>query len=80
MSFEPFTRDHLITVATGAAVVAVLLMTGKRGGKSRLLATALLAFVNLAAYASQPGGVADAGRTCSRWTTSCRSTCATSPR
>jgi hypothetical integral membrane protein (TIGR02206 family) len=50
MPFHPFSREHFVTVAIGAAVVAVLLLIGKRGGTGRTLATALLAFANLSAY------------------------------
>jgi hypothetical integral membrane protein (TIGR02206 family) len=50
MPFHPFSREHFVTVAIGAAVVAVLLLVGKRGGTGRTLATALLAFANLSAY------------------------------
>jgi hypothetical integral membrane protein (TIGR02206 family) len=50
MTFVPFSREHLITVVIGSIAVAFLLLAGKRGGRSRLLATALLAFLNLSAY------------------------------
>ena len=50
MPFHPFSREHFITVAIGALVVAALLLAGKRGGNGRTLATALLAFANLSAY------------------------------
>jgi hypothetical integral membrane protein (TIGR02206 family) len=50
MPFQPFSREHFITVAIGFAVTAVILWTGKRGGTGRTLATALLAFANLSAY------------------------------
>lgn len=50
MDFEPFSREHYITLAVGGVAIAFLLMAGKRGGRSRLLATALLAFLNLASY------------------------------
>ncbi len=48
--FQPFTREHLIAVGVGAAVVAFWLMAGKRGGDSERRATALLAFLNFATY------------------------------
>ena len=50
MEFQPFSREHLVTVLIGTMAVAAFLMAGKRGGTSRLLATALLAFINLASY------------------------------
>ena len=50
MQFQPFSQQHFITVLIGAAVVAGLLVAGKRGGTSRTLATATLAFLNLSAY------------------------------
>lgn len=50
MPFHPFSREHFVTVAVGALVVAALLFAGKRGGNARTLATALLAFANLSAY------------------------------
>lgn len=50
MPFQPFSREHLLAVLTGGLAVAALLMAGKRGGNSRRLATALLAFANLSAY------------------------------
>ena len=50
MPFHPFSREHFVTVAIGAAVIMVLLALGKRGGNGRILATALLAFFNLSAY------------------------------
>ncbi len=50
MPFHPFSREHLVTVLIGAVAVAFLLAAGRRGGRSRLLATALLAFLNLSAY------------------------------
>ncbi|MDP3852066.1 MAG: TIGR02206 family membrane protein [Luteolibacter sp.] len=50
MPFQPFSREHLVTVTIGAMAVAALILAGKRGGNGRLLATALLAFLNLSAY------------------------------
>jgi hypothetical integral membrane protein (TIGR02206 family) len=50
MNFVPFSREHFITVVIGSIAVAFLLLAGKRGGRSRKLATALLAFLNLSAY------------------------------
>jgi hypothetical integral membrane protein (TIGR02206 family) len=48
--FHPFSREHYVTVAIGAVIIAALLLAGKRGGNSRQLATGFLAFINLASY------------------------------
>ncbi len=48
--FQPFTPEHLYAVLVGAAVITILILLGKRGGRCRLFATGFLAFVNLAAY------------------------------
>ena len=48
--FQPFTAEHLHAVLIGGAVIALLIVLGKRGGRCRMFATGLLAFVNLAAY------------------------------
>jgi hypothetical integral membrane protein (TIGR02206 family) len=50
MSFQPFSHDHLGALVAGGMAVVALLAAGKRGGRSRLLATALLAFTNLMAF------------------------------
>lgn len=50
MAFHPFSTEHFTTVAIGTVAVAALLMAGRRGGRARTLATALLAFLNLSAY------------------------------
>jgi hypothetical integral membrane protein (TIGR02206 family) len=50
MPFQPFSNEHLGAILIGCLAVLVLLWAGRRGGNSRLLATALLAFVNLMAY------------------------------
>ena len=50
MPFHPFSREHLVTVLIGAVAVAALLAAGRRGGRSRVLATATLAFFCLSAY------------------------------
>jgi hypothetical integral membrane protein (TIGR02206 family) len=50
MPFEPFTSEHLAALLIGSLCVMVLLRAGKRGGNSRMLATALLAFFNLSSY------------------------------
>jgi hypothetical integral membrane protein (TIGR02206 family) len=48
--FHPFSSEHLVAVICGGIAIAALIMAGRRGGHSRTLATAVLAFVNLAAY------------------------------
>jgi hypothetical integral membrane protein (TIGR02206 family) len=50
MPFLPFTSEHLGALLIGCFCVLVLLWAGKRGGNSRTLATALLAFLNLSSY------------------------------
>lgn len=50
--FHPFSREHFVAVLIGASAVAILLATGRRGGRGRLLTTAVLAFLNLSAYPS----------------------------
>ena len=50
MPFQPFSREHFVTIAIGAAAVAALLLAGRRGGSIRNLAAALLAFADLSAY------------------------------
>jgi hypothetical integral membrane protein (TIGR02206 family) len=49
-TFEPFTAQHGYAVLAGMVVGAAILMAGLRGGKSRRLAAAVLAFANLAAW------------------------------
>lgn len=48
--FAPFTTQHGIVVFIGVFVGTAILMAGCRGGRSRRLATAVLAFANLAAW------------------------------
>jgi hypothetical integral membrane protein (TIGR02206 family) len=48
--FHPFSQEHLVAVLLGGVAVAFLLMAGKRGGGPQRRATALLAFLNFAAY------------------------------
>lgn len=48
--FHPFTQEHFAAVAIGAVAMLGFLLAGRRGGQSRTLATALLAFINLSAY------------------------------
>jgi len=48
--FHPFSREHFVAVAIGVMFIAGVLMAGKKGGQSRNLATALLAFLCLSAY------------------------------
>ena len=50
MPFHPFSREHLVTVIIGSLAVALLLAAGRRGGRSRMFATASLAFLCLSAY------------------------------
>jgi hypothetical integral membrane protein (TIGR02206 family) len=50
MTFQPFSNEHLGAVLIGGLAVLLFLWAGKRGGRSRLLATALLAFTNLMAF------------------------------
>lgn len=50
MPFQPFSNEHLGALLIGGIGVLVFLWAGKRGGNSRVLATALLAFLNLSAY------------------------------
>lgn len=65
MPFKPFSLEHLVTVLTGAVVVAGLLLAGRRSENGRRLSSALLAFACLssyplsqAAWLSLDGGVA----------------------
>lgn len=48
--FHPFSQQHLAAVIVGAVITAGLLLAGKKGGQSRRLATAVLAFLCLSAY------------------------------
>jgi hypothetical integral membrane protein (TIGR02206 family) len=48
--FSPFTASHAATLAAGAAAIVILIFLGRRPGRPRLLATALLAFACLASY------------------------------
>lgn len=48
--FVPFSGQHGVAVALGLVAVAAFIVAGRRGGNSQRLATALLAFLNLAAY------------------------------
>lgn len=50
MPFQPFSREHLVTVLIGAVAIAILLAAGRRGGDGRTVSTALLVFFNLSAY------------------------------
>jgi len=50
LPFHPFSREHFVTVLIGVMVTAALLFAGRRGGSSRTLATAVLAFASLASY------------------------------
>jgi hypothetical integral membrane protein (TIGR02206 family) len=50
MPFQPYSSEHLTAIACGVLFTVGLLLAGKRGGVARRLATAVLAFSNLAAY------------------------------
>jgi hypothetical integral membrane protein (TIGR02206 family) len=50
MSFQPYSSEHLVAIACGALATAALIGAGRRGGRPRRLAGALLASANLAAY------------------------------
>jgi len=50
MPFQPFSHEHYAALLAGGIAVLVLLAVGRRGGRGRTLATALLAFANLSAY------------------------------
>lgn len=47
--FHPFSQEHFLTVAIGALLVGGVIFAGKKGGKSRTVATRLLIFLNLSA-------------------------------
>jgi len=48
--FHPFTPAHYITLAIGFVLIAGLIVFAKRSEKNQQAATAILAFLNLAAY------------------------------
>jgi hypothetical integral membrane protein (TIGR02206 family) len=50
MPFHPFSKEHYVAIGVGALVIAVLIAIGRRGGRARLLAAAVLAFINLSSY------------------------------
>ncbi|MBC8125844.1 MAG: TIGR02206 family membrane protein [Gloeobacteraceae cyanobacterium ES-bin-144] len=62
MTFTPFSREHFITLAIGAGVVALILLLGRHSGKLRTSTTALLAFVNLSSYAFSQAAWLSLGR------------------
>lgn len=49
-AFRPFSTEHGIAFLAGAGCIAALIFAGRKGGNARKLATAVLAFCNLAAY------------------------------
>lgn len=44
--FHPFSSQHFITLAIGAAVTACLIFAGRRGGRPKQTAVAILIFLN----------------------------------
>jgi hypothetical integral membrane protein (TIGR02206 family) len=48
--FHPFTLQHGAALGTGALVVAICILVGRRSGNGRRLTTALLTFVNFSVY------------------------------
>lgn len=50
MKFQPFSHEHIFAVLIGFSVTAIFLWVGKRRGKGRRIATALLALLNLTAF------------------------------
>lgn len=50
MNFRPFTSEHFITLAIGFFLTAVLIIFAKRSNDNQRVATAILAFSNLASY------------------------------
>ncbi len=50
MPFRPFTPEHFIALGIGALLTIILLLTAKSGLRNERPITALLAFVNLAAW------------------------------
>jgi hypothetical integral membrane protein (TIGR02206 family) len=50
MPFHPFTPAHFITLAIGCAITSALIVFAKRSKKNQRIVTALLTFLNLAAY------------------------------
>ena len=48
--FHPFSQQHLCVVLIGAAIITAIIVIGKRGGKSQLATTGLLAFFCLTTY------------------------------
>lgn len=50
MPFHPFTGEHFITLGIGIFITAALILYAKRSVKNQRITTAILAFLNLAAY------------------------------
>jgi hypothetical integral membrane protein (TIGR02206 family) len=65
LPFQPFSREHLLAVLVGSAVVLILLALGRRGGRGRSTATGILAFLNLSAYALNLAAWLSLGKTIS---------------
>ena len=49
--FTPFTAEHLVPLAIGATLTALILLLARRSERWRLITTAIIAFLNLTAYA-----------------------------
>ncbi|MFT3990748.1 MAG: TIGR02206 family membrane protein [Luteolibacter sp.] len=48
--FHPFTTEHFVTLGVGFAILAILIIMGKRGGNPQRISAAILTFCCLAAY------------------------------
>ncbi len=48
--FQPFSREHWVTLLIGAVAVAALLFAGRSGERGKSLSAAVLAFANLSSY------------------------------
>ncbi|MGL4400454.1 MAG: TIGR02206 family membrane protein [Luteolibacter sp.] len=48
--FHPFTLQHGAALGTGALVIALFILIGRRGGTGRRVTTTLLAFLNFSVY------------------------------
>ncbi|MGJ8634867.1 MAG: YwaF family protein [Luteolibacter sp.] len=50
MPFHPFSREHLITLVIGFTIITIFIVIAKRSEGNQRKITALIAFLNLAAY------------------------------